>query len=229
MEACGPMTDQREALLQAALAHVAFDGWSDATFTAAVSDAGLDPGAARAACPRGHVDLAAAYHSRGDEAIVAGGLDGMRYSEKVAALVWRRVEAADREVVRKSMALFALPQHAAEGASLIWRTADTIWRTLGDTSDDVNWYSKRAILSGVLGTVFLFWLGDRSEQSAATRAFIDRRIADVMRFEKLKGNLRDNPMTRPLMSLQQKVLSGIRAPRQGPFPDYPGWLSRRRT
>jgi ubiquinone biosynthesis protein COQ9 len=42
-----------------------------------------------------------------------------------------------------------LPMYAADGARAIWGTADAIWTALGDTSEDVNWYTKRATLSGV--------------------------------------------------------------------------------
>ncbi len=211
-------------LLDAAQAHVVFDGWSEATFDAAVRDCGLSTDRAALACPRGSVDLAVAYHRRGDAAIAASdGLDKLRYSEKVAELVWRRVQASEKDIVRRSMALFSLPQNGAEGAALIWATADAIWTALGDTSDDINWYSKRAILSGVVGSTMLFWLGDVSERDQDTRAFIDRRIANVMQFEKFKARMRDNAAFKPLISLQDSLLAGIRAPRKGPFPAYPGW------
>ena len=53
-------------LLDAAVSHVPFDGWSDSTFQAAIKDAGIEPTMAAAVCPRGAVDLAIAYHHRGD-------------------------------------------------------------------------------------------------------------------------------------------------------------------
>jgi ubiquinone biosynthesis protein COQ9 len=52
--------------------------------------------------------------------------------------------------------------HAADGAKAIWGTADRIWTALGDTSDDLNWYTKRATLSAVYGSTVLYWLGDDS-------------------------------------------------------------------
>jgi ubiquinone biosynthesis protein COQ9 len=206
----------RGRLLDAALPHVVFDGWGDAALRAAAADAGLDLGTVRVILPRGALDLAADYHRRGDAAMVArvGGTEaaGLRYSEKVAAALRYRLEAADREVVRKGVALFALPQHAAEGTRLVWGTADAVWRALGDTSQDVNWYSKRAILSGVWSATVLYWLADESPGQEATRAFIDRRIADVMRFEKLKAQVRDNRVLGPLLKGPMAILSRIRAP-----------------
>ena len=50
----------KQELLEAALMHVAFDGWSDATFEAAIRDSGMDIGLAKSVCPRGVIDLAIA-------------------------------------------------------------------------------------------------------------------------------------------------------------------------
>ncbi|NKW72049.1 COQ9 family protein [Rhodobacteraceae bacterium R_SAG10] len=219
--------DIRKKLLDAALAHVPFDGWGAAALAAAARDIGISVQDARALYPRGAAQMAAAYHVRGDDAMVArmeaGDHSARRYSEKVAALVRYRLEAAqDKELVRRAMTLFALPQNAADGARLIWGTADRIWCALGDTSDDINWYSKRAILSGVYGSCVLFWLGDTSDGHSATWTFVDRRIADVMRFEKFKSRVRDSSVLSPLIKVFDAALSGIKAPSRTPRTDLPG-------
>jgi hypothetical protein len=89
---------------------------------------------------------------------------------------------------------FALPQYAADGARAIWGTADAIWEALGDASDDYNWYTKRATLSAVYGATVLYWLGDESPENRDTWAFLDRRIEDVMRIEKVKAEVQKNPV-----------------------------------
>ena len=217
----------RERLLDAALAHVPFDGWSEATLAAAARDLDWPIEEARALFPRAGVSLAAANHARGDRALErwfeSADLSGMRYSEKVAELVWQRIRlAGGREAVRAATTLFALPQNAAEGARLIWNTADLIWRLLGDTSRDYNWYTKRAILSGVYGASVLYWLGDKSDESADTRAFIARRIANVMQFEKVKGQLRANPLVSRLLSGPARMLRSVRAPGENRKGGLPG-------
>ncbi|WP_420569321.1 COQ9 family protein [Thalassovita sp.] len=218
--------DLKETLLDAALNHVAFDGWSAETFQAAVTDTGTSMALARAICPRGAADLAVAYHQRGDRQMVERfkALDStqMRYSEKVAALVRCRIEAADdKEAVRRGTTLFALPQHAPEGARLIWNTCDLIWNTLGDSSDDVNWYTKRATLSGVYGSTVLFWLGDDSLDNQDTWEFLDRRIDDVMRFEKFKAGVRNNKALSALLAGPMAVLSQVKPPASA-RDDLPG-------
>jgi len=214
-------------LLDAALPHVAFDGWSPATFDAAVRDTGVDPAHAKTLCPRGAVDLAIAYHNRGDEAMIAAlkaaDLREMRFRDKVAHAIRLRLEAIDdKEAVRRGTTLFALPHMAPDGAKLIWGTADAIWNTLGDTSRDVNWYTKRLTLSGVYSGVVLFWLGDDSLDGQATDAFIDRRIDDVMRFEKFKADAKTNPLTKHFAAALGKLTAPVKAPAQMPNVDLPG-------
>lgn len=225
------MTDEtvKMTLLEAAKPHVPFDGWSDATFRAAQVDAGISAGLARAACPRGAVDLAIAYHEAGDSAmeqrLASEDLSTLRYSEKVAAAIRFRIEAIeDRELARRGATLFALPYLAADGARLIWGTADRIWTALGDTSEDANWYSKRAILSTVYGSTVLYWLGDDSPGCQATWDFLDRRIDGVMSFEKFKARMRENPVMSRVMDRTSDTLSWLRAPKPG--QDLPGRWSR---
>ena len=210
------MDQAKEILLAAALPHVPFDGWSAATLAAAVTDSRLDGRLALALFPRGGVDLAVAYHKAGDarmaEALAAEDLNALRFRDRIARAVLLRLEGADKELVRRGSALFALPQHAAEGAALIWGTADAVWKALGDRSADLNWYTKRATLSAVHGATVLFWLADTSEGNAETRAFLDRRIEGVMRFEKAKAGFRENPVGKALLAGPLRVLDAIRAP-----------------
>ena len=210
------MDTPRERLLDAILGHAVFDGWSEAAFRAAAEDCGIDPALARAHAPRGAVDLAADYHRRGDRQMVAAladaALSNLRFRDRIAHAVRLRLDGADRELVRRGAALFALPQHAATGAQLIWGTADAIWTALGDTSRDINWYSKRATLSAVYSAIVLYWLGDESEGHQATWDFLDRRIEGVMRFEKTKAQLRDNPVLSKLLAGPLDLIGRVRAP-----------------
>jgi ubiquinone biosynthesis protein COQ9 len=211
------MDAAKDAVLDAALAHVPFDGWSAATLIAATADSGVAPGLVSALFPRGAVDLALAYHHRVDglmrERFAAENHDGLRYSEKVARAVRLRLEAAtDKEAVRRGTTLFALPQHAADGAKAIWGTADAIWLALGDTSTDLNWYTKRATLSAVYASTVLFWLGDDSTDHQATWDFLDRRITNVMQIEKFKSQMRDNPLAKAFAAGPGRWFDKIKAP-----------------
>lgn len=182
-----------EDLLAAILPHVPFDGWSEPAFKAAVEDLGVEMALARVICPRGAVDLAAAYHRAGDaqmvQALADADMSGLKFREKVALAVRLRLETADAELVRRGASVFALPQNAGLGGKLVWGTADAIWTALGDTSEDYNWHTKRMTLSAVYSSVVLYWIGDESAGKIDSWAFLDRRIEDVMTFEKVKGGL----------------------------------------
>ena len=214
------MTRERDALLDAALSHVPFEGMNDRALLAGAADLGLPAGMARVHVPNGGAGLAAAYHRRGDAALrasLAGDPPQGRFRDRVAEAVWRRLQLTDRELARAGAAVLSLPQNAPLGARLLWETADAIWDGLGDGSRDVNWYSKRATLSAVHGATVLFWLGDDSADAAETRAFLDRRIDGVMRFEGLKASARKLPGVAMLADL---ATGWVRAPADRDLPGH---------
>ncbi|MEN8708551.1 MAG: COQ9 family protein [Paracoccaceae bacterium] len=223
---------QVTALLDAAPMHVLFEGWSDAALRAAAMDADVPIAVARALFPRSGIDLAVAHHKRGDAQLAAqlaaGDLSNMKIRERIAHAVKTRIEGAGgQDIVRAASVLFALPQHSAEGARLIWGTADTIWTALGDPSDDFNWYSKRAVLSAVYSATLLYWFGDQSEDSQETWDFLDRRIENVMQFEKTKAQIRNNDTLMSVLKGPLSILDAVKAPQasgQNPSGPFGGWM-----
>ncbi len=191
-----PSTRFRSAILETFNPRAAQSGWTDAAFSAAVADAGLSEGEAMLACPRRSFDLFDAFADRADLAMLEA-LDGfdlprMRIRERVTAAVRLRLQAQApyKEAARAMSRALARPDRAPEAARLLWRTADRIWRAVGDTSTDGNFYSKRAILSGVLASTYARWFADQSEDATETWAFLDARIENVMQFEKLKARFK---------------------------------------
>jgi ubiquinone biosynthesis protein COQ9 len=190
-----PSARLRARLLEAFAPQAAALGWTEAAFRAAREAAGLSEGEAMLACPRGVFDLFDAFAARADSAMLErlAGLDlaAMRIRDKVRAAVRTRLgaQAPVKEAARAMTRALARPDRAPEAARLIWRTADRIWRALGDTSTDGNFYSKRAILAGVLGSTYARWFSDDSADGAPTWAFLDERIENVMQFERFKARL----------------------------------------
>ncbi len=216
-----------DRLLDSALDHVRSEGWTRSAFRSAANDADIRTEEAWRLCPKGPVDLAKEYHRRGDrimsELLASEDLSEMRVRDRITHAVRIRIErASDREIVRRSSALFALPLNAVHGTCLVWNTAGAIWTEIGDTSDDVNWYTKRKMLSGVYTMTVLYWLGDESDECQDTWAFLDRRISNVIDFEKLKARLRQNPFTKPLCTSADLLLSRIKAPPGSQRDDLPG-------
>ena len=82
-----------------------------------------------------------------------------------------------------------MPQNARSALKASWHSADVMWRLAGDTATDYNHYTKRAILGSIYAATLAVFVNDESEGKAETRAFLDRRIDGVMRFEKAKAQM----------------------------------------
>ena len=120
------------------------------------------------------------------------GVANLKIRDRIKAAVRIRLErhAGDREAARRALALLSLPFNAPLAMRLLYRTVDAMWYAAGDTSTDFNFYTKRATLAGVYSSTLLYWLNDRSPGCEATWAFLDRRIDDVMKIEKLKSQVK---------------------------------------
>ena len=186
----------RQKLLDATLAQAPFEGWTERALAAGARDAGIDRAAARRAFPGGVGDVlafwSAACDGRMGDALAGRDLGAMRVRDRIAACVRLRIEplAGHREAVRRALSRAAAPRHAPAAMGALWRTVDTMWRAAGDTATDFNFYSKRGLLAGVYAATLLYWLDDRSEGAAATWAFLDRRIAEVLMVPRALGRLR---------------------------------------
>ncbi|MBP2278230.1 MULTISPECIES: COQ9 family protein [Sphingomonas] len=196
----------RAALAPLIAANAGFDGWGDDARDLAADSAGVDRDVARLAFPGGAVDMVEAWFAHIDAAMVqslpAERLATMKIRDKITALVEARLAetAPDREALRRALALLALPQNAARGVKLGWHAADVMWRAAGDVATDYNHYTKRAMLAAVYGATVTVFLDDESDGYADTRAFLARRIAGIMQFEKAKAKLLGRTELRPSLS-----------------------------
>lgn len=187
------LDELRDALAPLVPPHAAFDGWGEAALAVAAGELGVPAGRARLAFPGGAAQMVDAWFDWIDKAMLEAfppeKVAAMKVRDRIRALLLFRFQtlAPYREALRRALALLALPGNALTGASLAWRSADRIWRLAGDTATDFNHYSKRAILIAVYGSTTLIFLDDASEDMAETRAFVDRRLEGVMRFEKAKA------------------------------------------
>lgn len=172
-----------------------FDGWSDAAVVSASEVAGVDPAVARLAFPGGAMDMIAAWIASVDAQMKAAFdrevLALMPVRERIRALVWFRIEAVagQEEALRRALAIQAMPQNLARTAKICWASADSMWRLAGDTATDYNHYTKRAILASIYAATLAVFVDDESVGKTETRAFLDRRIDGVMKFEKTKAQL----------------------------------------
>lgn len=202
-----PTLDEIRAALAPLIAeNAAFDGFGPAALADAARRAGVDADVARLAFPGGGRDMVDAWFAAVDAAMAARWpaekLATLKIRERITALVEARIDllAPDRESLRRAAALLALPTNAPFAAKLGWRSADHMWRLAGDTATDYNHYSKRAILGAVYAATMAVLLNDESEGLADTRAFLARRIDQVMRFETWKHRRAARTADRPSLA-----------------------------
>jgi ubiquinone biosynthesis protein COQ9 len=196
--ATGETLDQLRLRLAPKVAeNAAFDGWSPRALAVTAEQTGVDADVLALAFDGGAVAMIDAWFASIDEAMLAtfsaDALAGMKVRERITALVEARLAliARHREALRRAQTILAMPQNLARAARLGWRAADVIWRAAGDTATDFSHYSKRATLGAIYAATMLVFVNDESQGWADTKAFLARRIEDVMRFEKAKARMRE--------------------------------------
>lgn len=190
------LDELRAALAPLIPANAVFDGWSDKALAMAAAELGIPASRAKLAFPDGAVQMIDAWFDAIDIAMAKAfppeRIAALKIRQRIRDLVLYRIEVINphKEALRRALAILALPTNGLAGPRLAWRAADRMWRLAGDTSTDLNHYSKRTILAGLYSATMLVFLDDDSETLSVTRGFLDRRIDDVMRFEKFKARWR---------------------------------------
>lgn len=202
-----PTLDEiRAALIADVATNAAFDGWGPAAVETAAQMHGIDPDLARLAFNDGAVAMIDAWFAHIDTEMARRlppeTLAAMKIRQRITALVETRLDivAPDRESLRRALAILAMPHNLPRAAKLGWRAADAMWRLAGDTATDFNHYTKRMTLSAVYASTMAVFLDDESEDHADTRAFLARRIDNVMQFEKVKAQAKARTEHRPSLS-----------------------------
>ena len=209
------LDELRLALAPLIPVNAVFDGWSDKALAMAASELGVPAERARLCFSGGAVEMIDAWFDAIDRAMAKAypleRVSKLKIRERIRDLVLYRIEVLNphKEALRRALAILAQPQNAPTAAKLAWRAADRMWRIAGDTSTDFNHYSKRGILTGLYSATLLVYLDDESENLTTTRGFLDRRIDDVMRFEKFKAQWRRGSERRPSLS---RFLGRLRYP-----------------
>ena len=215
MDQPSPLEALRQRLALGVGDHAVFDGWTRAAVDSAASELGIDQLQARLAMPKTAAGKIDCYIEGIDRAVEQwaqdNGVAALKIRERIRSLVWQRLRLMEpaREAIRSALSILAMPRNLPLAARLSWRSADRIWRLAGDISTDFNHYTKRMTLSAVYASTLLAWLDDQSEGQAETAAFLDRRIDDVMKFEKMKAGWRSSSSRRLSLS---RFLGRLRYP-----------------
>jgi|CXWL01.1.fsa_nt_gi ubiquinone biosynthesis protein COQ9 len=183
-------------IISHALPLVPFDGWNIQTLGKAAIEAGYKKTDVVRVFSGGAIDAVDAYSRMIDEQMLEAlshyHLDNMKIRERITTAIRLRLElqTPHREAVRRAVAMHSLPFYAHRGLRALYETVDNIWFGIGDASTDFNFYSKRLTLAAVYSSTLLVWLDDNSAGQEVTREFLDRRIEDVMKFEKAKHQVK---------------------------------------
>jgi ubiquinone biosynthesis protein COQ9 len=171
----------------------AFDGWSEEAVRNAAVQLSVDPDAAVYAFSGGAMAMIDAWAASVDaamaKALPAEKLAPLKIRDKIRTLVLFRLDAVahQKEALRRAQAIMAMPQNLPQSVRLGWRSADAMWRLAGDTATDYNHYTKRMTLGSIYAATLAVYVGDTSDDHADTKAFLDRRIEGIMKFEKAKA------------------------------------------
>lgn len=198
---------ERDAALDALLPNVPFDGWTYRALRTGLTAIGAEPEDAPLLFPGGARDMIEAFcdlaDRRMEQEAAREDLTALRTPARVRRVLAIRLEQnrANKEAIRRAVAVLAMPANAPTAAACTARTVDAIWHAAGDQAADFSWYTKRLILTGVYTSTMLFWLRDASENDEATLDFLDRRLKDVGR----------------ITTLRRRIQSGLHLPRFGPL------------
>ena len=209
------LDELRAALAPLIPGNAVFDGWSDKALAMAAGQLGIPADRARLCFPDGPVQMIDSWFDAIDlqmaRAFPLERIGAIKIRQLIRDLVLYRVEIINpnKEALRRALAILAQPQNAMTAAKLAWRAADRMWRIAGDRATDFNHYSKRGILSALYMSTLLVYLDDDSDGLSTTRGFLDRRIDDVMNFEKLKAQWRGSRQRLPSLS---RFLGRLRYP-----------------
>lgn len=180
-----------DQLIEASLQDVVFEGWTKAALKRAGKASGMSDDELEVALNAGVSAIVMQFFERSIDLMVEtyeASEEPKKIREKVAfALKAWVTHIEPREAYRRAIHAMLLPGRAHQLTKLHWRVADTIWRLLKDPSTDYNWYTKRLVLSTVIGRLLHKIM--RNGDDFDLDAYIDARINDVMQFEKVKGRV----------------------------------------
>ena len=186
----------KQAVLDAALARAATEGFTGNLLADAGREAGVSPADIARLFPQAVLSLLEFYSLGVDDEMEKRlrdiGLAAMPVRRRISTAIKTRLAILkpNKDAVRRAAAHLSLPPNLPLAAQLVYRTVDCMWRAAGDRSTDFNFYTKRGILAGVYTSTLLRWLTDASPGERETEAFLAARIENVLQVEKLKARMR---------------------------------------
>ncbi len=180
------LDEQKTQIFEQALKDIPFDGWTIEVFEKAAVDLEFEKNIIPALFPKGNADILDFFAIWTDkkmmESLTSVNTEDLKVRARIRIAVEKRIEILSpyKEVTQHSFKRLRTPNHARLSTSIMWRTSDLIWNWAGDEATDYNKYTKRGLLSGVIGSTFIYWLNDNSDNAEKTKTFLNNRIENVL-------------------------------------------------
>ena len=184
---------ERDAVIDAMLPNVPFDGWTLKSVRAALSALDQHPDDAPLMFPGGPGEMIEAFCSLADERMEqtasATNLSDLNTAARIHAIIATRLEQnrPHREAIRRALSWLAIPTNTPLALRITANTVNAIWHTAGDTAADTSWYTKRATLAAIYTPTLLYWLHNPADDNTETLAFLDRRLTNARQLGKLRA------------------------------------------
>ena len=177
-------SNYKEAILNKFLLEAPFSGWNSKTYSLVVKKLDLIK-ISSSLFPNGIRDLTNYFFDVCERDLISSldsiDLNSLSVREKIKTLIIFRLKFYNKyKEALKSLILNYGRNYFLNST----KTVDLMWRLAGDKSTDYNYYTKRLILLTIYNTSFFYWLDN--DNFSDISSFIDRRLSNVMMFEKFK-------------------------------------------
>jgi len=185
------MESSQQKILAYCLKNSAFDGWNENLLKNASLATGLDANYHKILFPAGVADILLFFAEETNRQMAESAVlpaNGVTAKIKAAVLYRLQLNQPHKAAIKAALKFYATSPLAALKAT--YSAVDSIWRLIGDTSTDFNFYTKRTLLAGVYSATIYYWLDDTSEGQVKTAEFLDKRLAEVGQFNKFMAKVK---------------------------------------
>jgi ubiquinone biosynthesis protein COQ9 len=93
-----------------------------------------------------------------------------------------------KNLINQDLSMGLRPSYFALNQAYL--VADFMWKLIGDNSTDINFYSKRIILSKIIIRSLLYYVNN--DDLNLLKKYIDKQISNVLKFTKIKNDFKKN-------------------------------------
>lgn len=203
-------SDENKAKILAKFLEICiFEGWNKEALLKAISDCGIDEKFSDLIFENDCLDLAEFYvdfynKKAAQKISQIEDFKSKKIRDKISLLLCARfeVENSNQVALQRLFNFFFDPKNLInskkgakpliQGMKFAFMISDFMWNEIADQSTDFNYYTKRLTLAKIIARSFKIFIRDDSENFTKTKNFIDAEIGKVMKFEKLKFQVKNN-------------------------------------